>query len=340
MTVKSLAAQKNKAKSAIQFWYGENQSLLQVELKRWQQEFHKRHPGAYIERIERSGEEVLSKISQVLKGVGLFNEIKLVILFDFAYKSDEAADYIAEHITNLAKGTFVIIVERNKINNQNKLVKKLKKITQDGLVNSKEFLDFNPHELEVWIAARVKQEGGKISSSTASLLGSLVGNNFLLLEQEIGKLVAYAGTREIKAADLDLLVAQKIEEDVFAVIDAVGRRDFKQAIRKLEEQFAAGASPQGLVGMLAWHLRVLWQVREYLDLRPRAPAKEIAAELNLHPYVVTKVLTQIPHYHIKKLKLLYQELSDLDVKLKSTRLDPQMLFDLFLSRLATTNSAI
>lgn len=335
-----VSAQENKTKAAAQFWYGENQSLLQVELARWQQEFHKRHPDALIEHIEYGDTEALSKLSQVLKSVGLFAKTKLVILTDFVHRTDEAADYIAEQIDHLAPGTYVIIVETNKINNQNKLVKKLKKLAVEEKINSKEFLDFSPRELDVWIAARVKKEGGKIFSSTASLLGSLVGNNFLQLEQEIGKLVAYAGAREIKAADLDLLVTQKVEEDVFAVIDAVGRRDFKQAIRKLEEQFAAGASPQGLVGMLAWHLRVLWQVREYLDEHQRASAKEIASKLKLHPYVVTKALTQIPHYNIKKLKMLYQELSDLDVKLKSTRLDPQMLFDLFLSRLATANSEI
>ncbi|MFA4937184.1 MAG: DNA polymerase III subunit delta [Patescibacteria group bacterium] len=335
-----ILVQKSKTKVAVQFWYGENQSLLQVELARWQQEFYKRHPGALVERIEYGGAEAISKLSQALKSVGLFIETKLVILTDFAQKADEAADYIAEQIEQLAPGIFVIIVETNKINNQNKLVKKLKKLTAEGKVNSKEFFNFNPRELDDWIVARVKKAGGKISSANASLLGALVGNNFLLLEQEIGKLVAYASTREIKAADLDLLVVQKVEEDVFAVIDAVGKRDFKQAIRKLEEQFAAGTSPQGLVGMLAWHLRVLWQVREYLDQHQRASAKEIASKLKLHPYVVTKALTQIPHYHIKKLKLLYQELSDLDVKLKSTQLDPQMLFDLFLSRLATTNSAI
>ena len=60
----------------------------------------------------------------------------------------------------------------------------------------------------------------------------------------------------------------------------------------------------------------------------------MAAELNLHPYVVNKALAQIPYYTKDRLKFLYNELSDLDVKLKSTRLDPQMLFDLFISHLA------
>ncbi|MFH1867288.1 MAG: DNA polymerase III subunit delta [Patescibacteria group bacterium] len=333
-----MTATKIKKKiSAIQFWYGENQSLLQVELERWLKEFIKRHPKSTIERIERGEEEVIPRLQKALNSLSLFAKTKLVVLYDFASKNDEVTEFLTEQIGQVAPGIFVILVERGKFNAQNKLVKKLKKFTADGVVNSKEFAELNPRELESWIVARVKQQGGKISSRAVSLLASLVGNNFLQLNQEIAKLTAFSNDKEISPEAIELMVAQKVEEDIFVVIDAVGRRDFKQAIRKLEEQFAAGLSPQSLVGTLAWHLRVLWQVREYLDNHRGARAREIASELGLHPYVVNKTLVQIPYYTTKRLQILYQELSDLDVKLKSTRLEPQALFDLFLSRLATTS---
>lgn len=324
-------------KPTIHFWFGENQSLLQVELKRWQAEFKKRHPESLIERLERGQENLLPNLQTTLGNTGLFSQNKLVILFNIAKNQDDTADYLETALTKLPPDIFVILIEQTKPRVTNKLVKKIKKLTSDGVAATKEFNFLSAKELEQWIMARAKVAGSKISNSNANMIGGLVGNNFLQLEQEINKLSAQANYKEISYDAISQLVPQTITDDVFAVIDAIGRRDFKQAINKLENQFTADISPQNLIGTLAWHLRTLWQVRQYLDTHRRATSRQIATDLKIHPYVASKTLSQIPYYSEIRLQQLYTELSELDNKLKSTKLSANALFGLFISRLATNN---
>jgi DNA polymerase-3 subunit delta len=110
----------------------------------------------------------------------------------------------------------------------------------------------------------------------------------------------------------------------------------RAATAALNKQFDQGVSPQQLVGLLAWHLRVLTGVRLALDEATGRPqARELADQLGLHPFVVTKALQQIPYYSAERLTWLYGELSNLDVALKTSQADPEVLFGLFLSKLAT-----
>ena len=325
-------------KPSINLWHGENMPLLQFELDFWQEEFKKRHPQSVIEKIDREDDKILERLSQVLNSAGLFSQSKLVILYNFAVKSDDASEYVHEILDKISADVFLIFVEEKTVRKTNKLFKKLEKLAKDGRVNIKEFINFSSRELESWILNQAKKMVVKLSPLIAGMLASLVGNDFLRYKQELAKLASFKEGKEITSSDLDLLVSRKVDEDAFAVIDAIGRRDFKQALNKLEEQLAADLSPQSLVGTLAWHLRVLWQVRDYLDDHKRATPKEIAMGLKIHPFVVNKVLVQIPYYTVARLQNLYNELSGLDVKLKSSKLSPPVLFGLFISHLANSNN--
>ena len=337
MPTKKLPTSKTTKAPAIHFWFGDNQSLLQVELKRWQEEFKKRHPESLVETLERGQENLLPSLQTALANTGLFSQTKLVILFNMAKNQDDVAEYLETALVKLPAGIFVVIIEQTKPKATNQLIKKLKKLTAEDAAMTKEFNWLAPKELEQWIIAKAKVMGSKISSTNANMLAGLVGNNFLQLEQEINKLAANANYKEISYDAISTLVPQTITDDVFAVIDAIGRRDFKQAIKKLEDQFVSDVSPQNLIGTLAWHLRTLWQVRQYLDTHNRATSRQIADDLKIHPYVASKTLAQIPYYSENRLQHLYQELSDLDNKLKSTKLSAPALFSLFISRLASNS---
>ena len=339
--VKKAPVSKDKKAASIQVWYGANQSLLTLELRHWHEEFSKRHPGAVFTRLTyeaKAEAELAQNVHQAAYGGGLFSDKRLVVLEGF-FKAEAKGKLVEELKKILAEpptGVFLVLIETGKVAWSKPLPTFVREQEQEGKLTVREFADLAPLELESWIMARGKSVGGKFTPPVARLLAAMVGGDFLQLEQEIAKLTAYRQGAEVKAADLDLLVRGKMQDDVFALVEAIGRRDFVRAQQVLQNQFALGTSPQSLVGLLAWHLRVLTGVRSVLDSgKGKRSSRELGQELGLHPFVVSRALQQIPYYSMERLTWLYGELSELDVKLKSTRVDSQTLFSVFLGKLAT-----
>jgi DNA polymerase-3 subunit delta len=268
-------------------------------------------------------------------GGGLFASERLIILTNFLKADSKGvlAEEIKKLVTDLPDRVFMLLVEGEKITWTKGLPAVLDKLIKDNKVVKREFIDLSPIELEQWIVTQAKVCGGNMPVSVARLLGSLVGNDFWQLTNEIAKLVAYAGGEPIKAVDLDKLVIAKVSDNVFALTDALGRRDLVTAYRVLEQQLSQGARPEAIVGLIAWQIRILSLVREALDNGGHNDsAQELSNQIGIHKFVITKALQQIPYYSVTRLAALYSALSELDVKLKTTQLEPTVLFGLFFNQ--------
>lgn len=89
------------------------------------------------------------------------------------------------------------------------------------------------------------------------------GGDLNVLTSELEKVAAYVGDRpKVTRADAIAVGVRGAEENIFAMLDAVGRRDVAGAMAQLEEMFRAGGKPDGVAArsfvMLARHLRMLW----------------------------------------------------------------------------------
>lgn len=341
MTPRSKKEPVHNKTASNQLWYGENQSLLSVELSRWIDLFRAKYPQSEIRRFNYSSDsesELAVALHQAVNGGSLFTKKVFLSVTNGlqAEANSETGKLILQACTQNSGDYVLVLIENKKIAWTKPLAKALKKLSESGSLKLKEFINLPLLDLEKWIANRVKEEGGKFATAAVRQLAQILGNDFFALANEIAKLIAWRGGEEVMVADVNQLVIPKITEDVFAFVEAVGRRDIPKAQASLSRQFSQGVSPQSLIGLLAWQVRVLALVRQSLDTSDRkASARELAQELGLHPFVVTRALQQIPYYSPVKIAWLYRELSDMDVKLKSTRTDPQVIFSMFLSKLST-----
>lgn len=342
-TAKKITASANKTvkPAAVQLWHGENQSLLTIELAKWLELFRSKYPPAQVRQFEYNETkepELAATLHQAINGGSLFDQKIFIVVTGIlaAEAKSELGRLIEQACSQPAKELVLVLIENKKIAWTKPLAKVLKKAAEADNLKIKEYVNLSLQELERWIISRAQERGGKFAPGAARILAQALDNDFIALDNEIAKLAAWRQGEEIRAADVDLMVAPKLHDDVFAFIDAVGRRDTRAAQETLTRQFSMGTSPQSLIGLLAWHVRVLALVRRSLDAATkRSGSRELAQELGLHPFVVTKALQQIPYYSGERIAWLYDELSTLDVKLKSSRTDPEVLFGLFLSKLST-----
>src|SRR5256712_1777279 len=114
-----------------------------------------------------------------------------------------------------------------------------------------------PADVPPWISARAKLHGITLAADAMPALASAVGPDAERIEQELGKLAAYAGGAAVTAADVRILVSGAIEADVFELTQAVVRKDAKIAIGTLERLPADGDAGQQIPAPLLWPVPLL-----------------------------------------------------------------------------------
>jgi len=119
-----------------------------------------------------------------------------------------------------------------------------------------------------WIVATARETYGKgMSHLAAKRLCDHVGDSQEALDAEIDKLATYVGARrEIDVPDVDAVVGNYREQNVFAVMDAIAAGDTVKALQEWQQVLATDrAAPGRAIGGLAWALRRLLDARRRFD---------------------------------------------------------------------------
>jgi DNA polymerase-3 subunit delta len=170
-----------------------------------------------------------------------------------------------------------------------------------------------------WVAEQFQRLNAKADADACRTLVELVGDNLDELATEIEKLATWAGGETIDTAAVELLAAGRAETAIFALSDAWGRGDVAAVLGAVESRLERSDRPRSgelarLVGMLVNHVD---RVRACQALAARGVrARDAAAELKLHPFVVEKAYAQARNYSRDELASSTVRLAELDHALK------------------------
>jgi DNA polymerase III delta subunit len=141
-----------------------------------------------------------------------------------------------------------------------------------------------PVDVPAWISARARVHETKLDSEAVATLASAVGSDTERIEQEIGKLRAYAGDATVTALDVRSLVSGAIEADVFELTQAVVRKDARTAVGTLE-RLLDGNAVQQILALLVWQFRVLLFASA---MRTNADAERMGKAIRSSPYAIQR----------------------------------------------------
>lgn len=113
-----------------------------------------------------------------------------------------------------------------------------------------------------WIIRLARDRyGKKLGQQAAEMIRDLVGDDQGIIDMELAKLATYVGARaEVSATDVDQLVGECREENVFALLDAMNDGDTKTALERWHQVIATDpAAKERAVGGLAWGVRRLME---------------------------------------------------------------------------------
>ncbi len=245
-------------------------------------------------------------------------------------------DDLADYLPHLPPTTRLVLVEERSLPSTHPILK-LAKREQRGYV--KRFERPDAKALPRWIKGRVQKHGGDIEPQAAHRLAAIVGANLRLLDQEIVKLVTYSdGERAITEADVALLVPYSQDAVIFDLVDALGHRDGSTAAKTLHRLIDEGEHPLGLLGMITRQFRLLIQVK---TLKAKgASSRDVAKRLGIHPFPARKLHGQATHFTLAQLEKVYRHLSEIDLDIKTGRIDAEVALDLLVAGLATTRQTM
>lgn len=183
-----------------------------------------------------------------------------------------------------------------------------------------EFKNLTSLQLNSFIKQRIKDRGAKISYSALSLLLLKIGNDLWRLSNETNKLIAAANGKEISNALVEELIKGDVEENIFALTDALGAKSSALALRLFEEQLEAGMSLQYILTMLQRQVKIILNIK-LLQNSSNLSENQITKNLKLHPYVIKKAIYQAKNFSLAELENYWQTLLDIDLDSKKGKSD-------------------
>jgi DNA polymerase-3 subunit delta len=201
------------------------------------------------------------------------------------------AERLAEGIARLGNSTCLVLVAsaeeeeaRRKTAVTLKLDNAAKKI--GAVVNCRAL---EGRSLQEWVMGRVREEGKQIDRDAVELLIHTVGNEMLLLEHEVIKLVCYVGDiPKVTMQDVGAVTASSPEDVVFTLIEAITQKQTDRALMLLQEVHRYDPKPQAVAGkllaLLSRQYRMIWQARHLVSQRVsphevRSLSPDLLAEL-------------------------------------------------------------
>ena len=191
-----------------------------------------------------------------------------------------------------------------------------------------EFRHQEDRELNAWISRHFRAEGKFIQPGLCDYLRQICNSSMTRLDGEIRKIVDYSGAQEIVRSDIDAVVEPTLEGEVFNITDALADRDFDRAMERLHVLFKMRAEPIVIVGAIAAQMRRLYGAKVLKS------GDELARVYAIAPWMATKAVTQARRFSQTFCERGVLLCRDTDLKLKSTKTDPELLVEHLILTLA------
>ena len=268
--------------------------------------------------------DMLSLALEDAKTMSLFGDKKIVIIDNanmFTGITSKDNEKIEDYLNHINKNTILIFVVHNdKLDSRKKITKLIK---EKGKI--KEFND----ELDSTNLVRRLFKDYNIEYSTIKLLIDRVGNNPLILQNEINKIKIYKeNDKTITDEDILNLTVKLIEIDIFKLIDYIIKKDKEKALELYYEMLKMNEEPIKIVVILANQFRIMYQSKELL--KKGYSEKDIASILKIHPYRVKLAIQNSRNYTSETLLKHLNNLADIDIGIKTGTLNKDLALELFI----------
>ncbi|MEK7212033.1 MAG: DNA polymerase III subunit delta [Patescibacteria group bacterium] len=320
----------------ILFLYGDDSYRLRKKLKEITDKFTRDHDKSGLNLTRFDGAKLDPAAFQQSIGAAPFMaKRRMVVLENFLSgnkKKNSVETQNFASLQNTSDDVILVIAENSSVKDLSK--NPLFKILGENKYNYI-FEPLKGIELERWIKNEALSRGIGFSPEMLGIFTAQIGNDLWRAASELDKIAAYIGSKKtgkLGVADFNKLISSKTEQNIFGLIDAIGNRDKKTALKKLSDEIRAGSNELYILTMLLGQFELLISVKDLYDSGERDKSA-IAAKLDVHPFKVQKALAVIKKFSTEELKKIFGSLIQIDRQIKTGYGKPELLLDLFVAKL-------
>lgn len=272
------------------------------------------------------GEVEVAKILLAASTLPVMAPRRLVVLRDAdKLKAAEEAELLP-YLEDPSPGTTLLLTGRS--------VDKRKKFFLAIRKNGAVIEHSPPYEREMpkWIRWVAKKRGFHISDEACRFLVDIIGNDISAVANEIEKVSLYVGERKnIELEDIEAISVDLKSRTVFQLIDAIGTKNLKNSLENLKKLLDSGESTLLILSMILRQIRLIWTGLDILNKGGREA--DVKKKIKLPPFVFNGYFKQIKLFKEKDLKEAHEQIFQLDLKFKSTKIDQERALELLMFRL-------
>ena len=245
-------------------------------------------------------------------------------IFDSKLLDAKQQQALVDYLSNPVETTVLIMVINKTVNSNSLIYKKISKYFK-----IEKFDKLSQNDFEKLVRDDLKNNSVNISKDALDLLLSRLDNDVEKYKNELNKLLTY-GT-ELDYQDIDYLINQPIENDIFKLTNAINQNDLAASLKVYRDVLTNNKNDVlSIIGLLASQYRSMSQVKLLSQLGYNNA--QIAAKLNVSAGSVYYKLRDSLNLSAKELMNKLNQLAILDESIKSGLTEPVSGLELFIIR--------
>ena len=274
------------------------------------------------------------EIENACETMSFFQDKKVVVVYRANFlreKTDREGSKVYTEVSNYVKNMTpdTILIMYYLFNDKRDTPKKNKKLsTLDKYVKVVHCDKLKKDKYYKKVEDLFKEKGRSIGKIQLRYFADKVQNNFDIIKREVDKLDCYAIGREITKEDIDKLIQNKSEDDIFDLVEYISIRRVEKAIDLLDELLFKADQHMLIISSIGNHFKRLYEIKVYLGRGKRLDF--FMSKYRLPQFVCEKLMNQASKFSIKQLSELIKVCVNTETKLKSSTTDKQMEMELML----------
>ena len=255
----------------------------------------------------------------------MFGTNKVIVVNDancFKDKVDNI-EVLEEYFDKYNHDNYLIFTLNGKPDTRKKVYKLIDKMgSVISVKNDKDYL-YN------YVNKYISDNNYQMSSNNIIYFLSKVGSDINNIKNELDKLMIYKDNdHNILKEDIDEMVIVNIDDEIFALTDAVINGDISNSMRLYNFFINHNYEQVQIIALLGSQFHFLFQVKRLYNQGKYKD--DIAKILEVHPYRVKLALGKIYSYSEELLLSYISKLADMDKNIKLGKIDKGLALELFL----------
>lgn len=271
-------------------------------------------------------------IRQAVEMLPMMTRRRIVLVRNFQEIPVGEWEILKDYLENPSPTTCLIIHARTgekALDGRSAFIKKLKSVAETC-----EFKSLYENEVGSFISKQAGRRGMRLHRDAEAYLVEAIGTDLAGIDTALEKVDLYIGAdpegkpRMVDVSQVEAVVANTKARSVFELTDALGKRDFQEALLILERMMLAGEAPILISHMVARHFRILAKLHDP-SLR-NAQAKDAASALRLSPFFMRDYQRQARAFAPDETMRILEAMLSIDTALKSSRLPERVIMEKLL----------